>query len=244
MQPTSAVSRPAWVNAMNALTGTGGTARKSPVEIVADAASVVTRSHYAEFTGVRAGKLGRWTDGVAAMRADRATFASYWAAHNDRVRQERANDEDAASDPLWVVLGDSTAQGLGAPGPKGGYVGQALAQLRRNTGQHWRVINLSVSGALTRDVLARADPAAGRRAAGPRHLRRRRQRHPVQRPGQALRRPAGAAEGGPRQHRPARPAAADRVLGDRRPHQRPLHHPHQPRHPRGRRSSATCRSRR
>src|SRR5580693_5922384 len=157
MQPTSAVSRPAWVSAMNALTGSGGTARKSPVEIVADAASVVTRSPYAEFTGIRTGKLGRWTDGVAALRADRATFASYWAAHNDQVRRERAND-NASSDPLWVVLGDSTAQGLGAPGPKGGYVGQALTQLRRTTGQHWRVINLSVSGALTRDVLAQQIP--------------------------------------------------------------------------------------
>ena len=158
MQPTSAVSRPAWVNAMNALTGTGGTTRKSPVEIVADAASVVTRSPYAEFTGIRAGKLGRWTDGVATLRADRRTYASYWAAHNDRVRQERANDENAAKDPLWIALGDSTAQGLGAPGPNGGYVGQALTQLRRNTGQHWRVINLSVSGALTRDVLAEQIP--------------------------------------------------------------------------------------
>jgi len=143
---------------MNALTGTGGTVRKSPVEIVADAASVVTRSHYAEFTGVRTGKLGRWTDGVAAMRADRATFASYWAAHNEQVRRERETQPGASADPLWVVLGDSTAQGLGAPGPKGGYVGQALTQLRRNTGQHWRVINLSVSGGLTRDVLAQQIP--------------------------------------------------------------------------------------
>ena len=32
--------------------------------------------------------------------------------------------------PLWVVLGDSTAQGLGAPTPDGGYVGQVLAGLR------------------------------------------------------------------------------------------------------------------
>jgi lysophospholipase L1-like esterase len=143
---------------MNALTGTGGTARKSPVEIIADAASVVTRSHYAEFTGVRTGRLGRWTDGVAAMRADRASFASYWAAHNDRVRHERATQADANADPLWVVLGDSTAQGLGAPGPQGGYVGQTLAQLRRNTGRHWRVINLSLSGGLTRDVLAQQLP--------------------------------------------------------------------------------------
>src|SRR6202167_1454214 len=157
MQPASAVSRPAWVSAMNALTGTGGTTRKSPVEIVADAASVVTRSHYAEFTGIRAGKLGRWTDGVATLRADRRTYAAYWAAHNDQMRQERA-DGSATADPLWVVLGDSTAQGLGAPGPKGGYVGQALTELRRTTGQHWRVINLSVSGALTRDVLAEQIP--------------------------------------------------------------------------------------
>jgi acyl-CoA thioesterase I len=158
MQPTSAVSRPAWVNAMNALTGTGGTTRKSPVEIVADAASVVTRSPYAEFTGIRAGKLGRWTDGVAALRADRRTFADYWAAHNEQVRRDRESQAEASADPLWVVLGDSTAQGLGAPGPKGGYVGQALSQLRRTTGQHWRVINLSVSGALTRDVLAEQVP--------------------------------------------------------------------------------------
>src|SRR3984885_3336599 len=154
MQPTSAVSRPAWVSAMNALTGTGGTIRKSPVEIVADAASVVTRSHYAEFTGVRAGKLGRWTDGVAAMRADRATFASYWAAHNEQVRRERENKAEASADPLWVALGDSTAQGLGAPGPRGGYVGQTLQQLRRQTGRHWGVVNLSVSGSLMRDVAA------------------------------------------------------------------------------------------
>jgi acyl-CoA thioesterase I len=158
MQPTSAVSRPAWVNAMNALTGTGGATRKSPVEIVATAASVVTRSPYAEVTGVRAGKLGRWTDGVAAMREDRVAFASYWDAHNERVRRQRASQADKNAEPLWVVLGDSTAQGLGAPGPQGGYVGQALTQLRRTTGQHWRVINLSVSGSLIRDVLAEQIP--------------------------------------------------------------------------------------
>jgi len=158
MRPKSEVSRPGWVGAMNALTGSGGTVRKSPVEIVADAASVFTRSPYGEFTGVRAGKLGRWTDGVAAMRSDRRSFADYWSAHNEQVRSERAANPEASADPLWVVLGDSTAQGLGAPGPKGGYVGQALNQLRRTTGQHWRVLNLSVSGALTRDVLAEQIP--------------------------------------------------------------------------------------
>ena len=45
---SSPVSRPAWVGAMNALTGTGGASRKSPVELVATAASVVTHSSYAD----------------------------------------------------------------------------------------------------------------------------------------------------------------------------------------------------
>ena len=156
MQSTQPVSRPAWVGAMNALTGAGGANRKSPVEIIATAASVVTRSPYAEVTGIKHGKLGRWTDGVAELRADRTEFATYWDAHNVRVlgKRERAQQSGDAPDPLWVVLGDSTAQGLGAPGPDGGYVGQTLHQLRRTTGRHWRVLNLSVSGALIRDVLA------------------------------------------------------------------------------------------
>jgi lysophospholipase L1-like esterase len=141
---------------MNALTGTHGEVRKSPVEIVADAASVLTRSQYAEFVGIKHGKLGRWTDGVAVLRADRTEFASYWRAHNEQVLavRERALRDGHAPDPLWVVLGDSTAQGLGAPRPHGGYVGQTLYELRRATGRHWRVVNLSVSGALIRDVLA------------------------------------------------------------------------------------------
>ena len=142
MHRTVAVSRPAW---MTALSGGGGAGRRSPVEIVANAASYVTRTPAADLSGLRAGPFGRWTDGVAAMRSDCAAFASHWQAHNSRVLTETG--------PLWVVLGDSTAQGLGAPSPEGGYVGQVLAELRLRTGQRWRVLNLSTSGALIRDVL-------------------------------------------------------------------------------------------
>ena len=141
---------------MNVLTGSNGVARRSPVELVANAASVVTRSHAAEATGIAHGRLGRWTDGVAELRADRVEFAAYWDAHNNRVLSERqaARDRGEQAGPLWVVLGDSTAQGLGAPGPRYGYVGQTLEQLRRTTGRPWQVLNLSVSGGLTRDVVA------------------------------------------------------------------------------------------
>src|ERR1700741_5500014 len=88
--------------------------------------------------------MGRWTDGVTALRGVCVTVTSQWQLHNNGGITEAGS--------LWVVLGDSTAQGLGAPSPEGGYVGQALAELRLRTGQRWRVLNLSVSGALIRDV--------------------------------------------------------------------------------------------
>ena len=107
----------------------------------------LVRSPGAEFSGLRAGRFGRWADGVNAMRSDCAAFAGYWRAHNNEVL--------SAPGPLWAVLGDSTAQGLGAPTPDGGYVGQVLGALRERSALPWRVLNLSVSGSVIRDVLRR-----------------------------------------------------------------------------------------
>ena len=126
--------------------------RRSPVEIVATMGTYLTRTHAAEVSGLRAGPFGRWADGVTAMRADCIAFAGHWQTHNEQVLQA------AEPAPLWVVLGDSTAQGLGAPSPDHGYVGQVLGALRQRTGLPWRVLNLSVSGALIRDVLTRQLP--------------------------------------------------------------------------------------
>jgi acyl-CoA thioesterase-1 len=142
MRQASTVSRPSW---MVTLSGGSGGRRRSPVEIVATAATYVTHNRAADLSGLRSGRFGRWADGVIALREDCVTFASHWDAHNDRAITEAG--------PLWVVLGDSTAQGLGAPSPMGGYVGQVLAGLEQRTGQRWRVLNLSLSGALIRDVL-------------------------------------------------------------------------------------------
>lgn len=54
---------------------------------------------------------------------------------------------------LYVALGDSTAQGIGASSPQRGYVGLVAERLRATTGQSVRVLNLSLSGARVRDVV-------------------------------------------------------------------------------------------
>jgi lysophospholipase L1-like esterase len=54
--------------------------------------------------------------------------------------------------PLWVVLGDSLSQGIGASSYRCGWVGRADAALRER-GRHYRIINLSRTGATTSEVL-------------------------------------------------------------------------------------------
>ena len=79
-------------------------------------------------------------------------YAAEWAAANETAL--------AATGPLWVVLGDSAAQGVGASAYDRGWVGVVRDRLREQDGQPWRVLNLSRSGARTRDVLDTQLPAA------------------------------------------------------------------------------------
>jgi lysophospholipase L1-like esterase len=91
--------------------------------------------------------------GAAARRAMVAAYARSWEDANTAAV--------AATGPLWIALGDSTAQGIGASEFDHGYVGQLLARLRDSGDERWRVVNLSVSGARLRDVLDRQLPALG-----------------------------------------------------------------------------------
>lgn len=50
---------------------------------------------------------------------------------------------------LYVALGDSAAQGIGASSPARGYVGRLSAGIRRTTHSSLRMVNLSVSGSTT-----------------------------------------------------------------------------------------------
>ncbi len=52
------------------------------------------------------------------------------------------------------MLGDSTAQAIGATAPDRGYVGLVRAWLEQRDARPWRVRNLSVSGARAADVVS------------------------------------------------------------------------------------------
>ena len=189
-------------------------------------------------------RLGRWTDGVAVCAPTALTFAAYWTAHNARCcapgpPRRRTGSPSTRCGSCSATRRRRALVRLARPAATWG---RPCSELRRQTGLHWRVVNLSVSGSLMRDVITDQLPRLGEHkpdlvtcgAGDERHLVLR-SRHAVQRPARAPRRRA-------RQDRAARPAAAVRVLGDRRSHERALHHPHQPGHRRGRGRSGACRS--
>ncbi len=62
---------------------------------------------------------------------------------------------------MWLVLGDSTAQGIGSSAYDRGWVGQLHEHLSAE-GHELRLVNLSQSGARTRDVLGVQLPLARR----------------------------------------------------------------------------------
>ncbi len=73
---------------------------------------------------------------------------------------DRRNDEALTADgPMWVVLGDSTSQGIGSSVIETSYVDIVRTRLDEHTGRSWRVLNLSFTGARMDDVVHRQLPA-------------------------------------------------------------------------------------
>jgi acyl-CoA thioesterase-1 len=75
------------------------------------------------------------------------TYDDYWRG--------RANQP---GEFLYVALGDSAAQAVGASKPANGYVGLLAAKIEQTTGRKVRVVNLSVSGAKIEDALREQVP--------------------------------------------------------------------------------------
>lgn len=104
--------------------------------------------------------LGRVFPGIREVQAQTEPYAAAW----DRSNQAAL----AASGPLWVALGDSMSQGIGASAFDRGWVGQLSTRLR-GAGWTHRVLNLSVTGARVEDLLDTQLAAldAALRSAGP-----------------------------------------------------------------------------
>ncbi|SHG99626.1 Lysophospholipase L1 [Jatrophihabitans endophyticus] len=84
--------------------------------------------------------------GIPRVQAQALPYAEAWRRDNLAAL--------AGTGPLWVALGDSLTQGIGAPAHDRGWVGQLRARRRPDH----RVVNLAVSGARTADVLERQLP--------------------------------------------------------------------------------------
>lgn len=80
--------------------------------------------------------------GLAYLWYGLKTYPAYW--------QGRANQP---GEFIYVALGDSAAQAVGASKPANGYVGLIAANIEKTTGKTVRVINLSRSGATLEDAL-------------------------------------------------------------------------------------------
>ncbi len=62
---------------------------------------------------------------------------------------------------VYVALGDSAAQGIGASSPERGYVGLLAERMREKTGRGVHIVNLSKSGATIRDLVDTQLPRLG-----------------------------------------------------------------------------------
>ncbi len=89
--------------------------------------------------------VDRFRSGVDVTSSQIDRYRWQWEANNARDLEREG--------PLWVVLGDSASQGIGASTPFDGWVGQIRAKLQAHDDRPWRVVNLSVSGARAHDVL-------------------------------------------------------------------------------------------
>lgn len=74
--------------------------------------------------------------------------------HSDWWKSQR----DKTGELLYVAIGDSAAQGIGASLPRRSYVGLVARHLRTRTGRTVRVVNLGISGATVRIAIEKELP--------------------------------------------------------------------------------------
>lgn len=99
--------------------------------------------------------------GVLGVRAIRRRYAANAAELNETLPVHSKFWRDRAKgtgELLYVALGDSAAQGIGASAPDRGYVGLLTRTIARHTGRSVRTLNLSISGARIADAIEKQLP--------------------------------------------------------------------------------------
>ena len=91
-----------------------------------------------------------WGVQLAVLYSHIGSYKKYW---------EKQNAQTVAGDPIiYMALGDSTAQGIGASNPKHSYPVLIARWLNHETGRPVRLINVSVSGAKVNGVVTKQIP--------------------------------------------------------------------------------------
>jgi lysophospholipase L1-like esterase len=93
---------------------------------------------------IRRRVLGWIRPGIVEVLDRVPEFREAWESQNAAALEREG--------PLWLVLGDSTAQGIGCSAFDAGYVGQLRGVVESQDGRAWRIVNVSRSGARTRAV--------------------------------------------------------------------------------------------
>lgn len=99
--------------------------------------------------GAFVSRLARIMPGLRVTLGQTAPYAAWWVESNRRAL--------ASGRPLWVVLGDSLSQGIGASSPDRGWVGHIAADPPERL-RDAAVLNLSFKGARVLEVLRRQVP--------------------------------------------------------------------------------------
>jgi lysophospholipase L1-like esterase len=100
--------------------------------------------------GAFVSRLARVMPGLQVTLAQTSPYAAWWSDSNRRALE--------SGRPLWVVLGDSLSQGIGASAPDRGWVGHVAADPTPRL-RDAAVLNLSFKGARVLEVLRRQVPA-------------------------------------------------------------------------------------
>lgn len=91
-----------------------------------------------------------WLTKLAILQAQVSRYQAYWQSQREAPQAENAIQ--------LIVLGDSSAQGIGASRPELSYVGRLAQSIAQQKGRPVYVTNLSVSGAKLQDVIEKQLP--------------------------------------------------------------------------------------